>query len=48
MGKEGSCVKTSNIIKLVRDIKRLYRKLDNIRIDYRHKVTTAIEIRMQV
>jgi putative transposase len=43
MNKEGrSYVKTSNIIKLENDIKKLHRRLDNIRTDYRHKVTTEI------
>jgi putative transposase len=41
--KEGrSYVKTSNIIKLERDIKKLHVRLDNIRTDYRHKITTEI------
>lgn len=41
--KEGrSYVKTSNIIKLEMNIRKLYKRLDNIRIDYRHKVTTEI------
>lgn len=41
--KEGrSCVKTENIIELEKDIKKLHKKLDNIRTDYRHKVTTEI------
>ena len=34
--------KTSNIIKLEKNIKKLYIRLDNIRTDYRHKVTTEI------
>ena len=41
--REGrSYVKTSNIIKLEKSIKKLHKKLDNIRTDYRHKVTTEI------
>lgn len=41
--KEGkSYVKTSNIIKLEKSIKKLHKRLDNIRTDYRHKVTTEI------
>jgi len=41
--KEGrSYVKTSNIVKLEKDIRKLHRRLDNIRTDYRHKVTTEI------
>jgi predicted site-specific integrase-resolvase len=40
--KGGRYVKTSNIIKLEKQIKKLYRKLDNIRTDYRQKVTTRI------
>ena len=41
--KEGrSYVKTGNIIKLERNIKKLHKRLDNIRTDYRHKVTTEI------
>lgn len=41
--KEGrSYVKTSNIIKLEKNIRKLHRHLDNIRTDYRHKVTTEI------
>ena len=35
-------VKTGNIIKLENSIKKLHKKLDNIRTDYRHKVTTEI------
>lgn len=38
----GSYVKTNNIIKLENNIKKLHKKLDNIRTDYRHKVTTEI------
>ncbi|OGO76489.1 MAG: transposase [Clostridiales bacterium GWB2_37_7] len=38
----GSYVKTGNIIKLERNIKKLHKHLDNIRTDYRHKVTTEI------
>lgn len=34
--------KTSNIIKLEKSIKKLYVRLDNIRTDYRHKITTEI------
>ena len=37
-----SYVKTSNIIKTEKDIKKLHKRLDNIRTDYRHKVTTEI------
>lgn len=41
--KEGrSYVKTCNIIKLEKSIRKLHKKLDNIRTDYRHKVTTEI------
>jgi len=41
--KEGrSYVKTGNIIKLEKNIKKLHKRLDNIRTDYRHKVTTEI------
>ena len=41
--KEGrSYVKTSNIIKLERSIRKVHKRLDNIRTDYRHKVTTEI------
>lgn len=41
--KEGrSYVKTKNIIKLEKNIKKLHKHLDNIRTDYRHKVTTEI------
>ncbi|MEL7571230.1 MAG: transposase [Eubacteriaceae bacterium] len=41
--KEGrSYVKTNNIVKLEKNIKKLHRCLDNIRTDYRHKVTTEI------
>jgi putative transposase len=38
----GSYVKTSNIIKLERSIIKLHKNLDNIRTDYRHKITTEI------
>jgi putative transposase len=38
----GSYVKTSNIIKHEKNIKRLHKRLDNIRTDYRHKITTEI------
>jgi putative transposase len=34
--------KTRNIIKLEKKIKKLHRNLDNVRTDYRHKVTTKI------
>ncbi|MEG0371681.1 MAG: transposase [Clostridium sp.] len=40
--KEGSYVKTSNIIKLEKNIIKLHKSLDNIRTDYRHKITTEI------
>jgi len=41
--KEGrSYVKTSNIIKLEKNIRKAHKKLDNIRTDYKHKVTTEI------
>jgi len=41
--KEGrSYVKTGNIIKLEKNIRKLHKRLDNIRIDYKHKVTTEI------
>ena len=43
MNKEGrSYIKTSNIIKLEERIKKLHRKLKNIRQDYIHKSTTSI------
>lgn len=43
MNKEGKrYVKTSNIIKLEKRIKKLHRKLRNIRLDYTHKSTTSI------
>ena len=43
MNKEGrSYIKTSNIIKLEERIKKLHRKLNNIRQDYIHKSTTSI------
>jgi putative transposase len=35
-------VKTSNIIKLEKNIRKLHKHLDNIRTDNRHKVTTEI------
>lgn len=37
-----SYVKTKNIIKLEKQIRKLHKRLDNIRTDYRHKVTTEI------
>jgi putative transposase len=40
--KGGSYVKTSNIVKLEKNIIKLHKSLDNIRIDYRHKITTEI------
>jgi putative transposase len=40
--KGGSYVKTSNIIKIEKNIIKLHKNLDNIRTDYRHKVTTEI------
>lgn len=40
--KGGSYVKTSNIVKLEKNIIKLHKSLDNIRTDYRHKVTTEI------
>ena len=41
--KKGVCyVKTGNIIKLEKNIRKLNRHLDNIRTDYRHQVTTEI------
>jgi putative transposase len=41
--KEGrSYVKTNNIIKLESNIRKLHKNLDNIRTDYRHKITTEI------
>ncbi|MBZ9606734.1 transposase [Clostridium estertheticum] len=40
--KGGSYVKTSNIIKLEKNIIKLHKSLDNIRTDYRHKITTEI------
>lgn len=43
LNKKGeSYVKTSNIIKLEKNIIKLHKSLDNIRTDYRHKVTTEI------
>ena len=43
LNKEGrSYIKTSNIIKLEKRIKKLHRKLANIRQDYIHKSTTSI------
>ena len=43
MNKKGrSYVKTRNIIKLEKLIRKVHKKLDNIRVDYRHKVTTEI------
>lgn len=38
----GNYVKTNNIIKLENDIRKSHKNLDNIRTDYRHKVTTEI------
>jgi putative transposase len=40
--KGGSYVKTSNIIKLEKNIRKVHKRLDNIRTDYRHKITTEI------
>ena len=41
--KEGrSYIKTSNIIKLEKEIRKVHKRLDNIREDYRQKVTTEI------
>ena len=40
--KGGSYVKTSNIVKLEKNIIKLHKSLDNIRTDYRHKITTEI------
>ena len=40
--KGGSYCKTSNIIKIEKEIIKVHRKLDNIRTDYRHKTTTEI------
>ena len=41
--KEGSSyVKTKNIIKLEKGIRKLHKRLDHIRTDYRQKVTTEI------
>jgi len=34
--------KTRNIVKLEKNIKKLYKCLDNVRTDYKHKVTTEI------
>jgi putative transposase len=43
INKKGvSYVKTSNIIKLENNIRKLHKSLNNIRTDYRHKVTTEI------
>ena len=43
LNKKGeSYVKTSNIMKLEKNIRKLHKHLDNIRTDYRHKVTTEI------
>lgn len=40
--KGGSYVKTKNIIKLENQIRKLHRRLDHIRTDYIHKVTSEI------
>lgn len=40
--KGGSYIKTSNIIKLEKNIMKLHKNLDNIRTDYRHKISTEI------
>lgn len=40
--KGGSYSKTSNIIKTEKEIIKVHRKLDNIRTDYRHKITNEI------
>jgi putative transposase len=40
--KGGSYAKTGNIIKLEKRIKKVCKRLDNIRNDYRHKTTTKI------
>lgn len=40
--KGGSYCKTSNIIKLEKEIIKVHRKLDNTRTDHRHKITTEI------
>ena len=40
--KGGSYAKTGNIIKLEKRIKKVCKRLDNIRNDYRHKTTTEI------
>ena len=40
--KGESYAKTKNIIKLEKDIKKLHKRLDNIRTDHRHKITTEI------
>lgn len=40
--KGGSYCKTSNIVKLEKEIIKVHRKLDNIRTDYKHKITTEI------
>jgi putative transposase len=40
--KGGSYCKTSNIVKLEKEIIKVHRNLDNIRTDYRHKATTEI------
>ncbi|HSR03279.1 MAG TPA: transposase [Proteiniclasticum sp.] len=43
MNKEGvSYVKTRNIVKLEKRIRKAHKTLDNIRTDYRHKATTEI------
>ena len=43
MNKEGeSYVKTSNIIKLEKNIIKLHKNLDNIRTDYKHKISAEI------
>ena len=43
INKEGSSyVKTCNIIKLEKSIRTVHKRLDNIRTDYRQKVTTEI------
>jgi len=40
--KGGSYCKTSNIVKLEKEIIKVHRNLDNIRTDYRHKTTSEI------
>ena len=40
--KGESYCKTKNIVKLEQQIRKLHKRLDNIRTDYRHKITSEI------